>query len=297
MLRYARVRLRCRWEDPGKRIRSPLHWRDDLERAMQGIACILRRQRCEECIVRARCTYAGLFLGHGAPSEKGSEKYPWLHPFSFVFPAPGGDEERFQVEVTLVGKWVERLPYWLLALERMGRGRGHPFHVEEGEEWAEGQWITFYDGEARALLRAVEQRAPFPLVLGERVELRWIRPGRLLREGRPAIPLDFEKMFVAVHRRVQGLWRWYGEGDVSWDGRRLLRAARDVRLTPLGLRWEEHHLYSRRQKQSVAVGGLMGGMLLEGPLAPFGELLAMGRDLGVGKGTALGLGRYELCEP
>ncbi len=293
-MRYARVRLRCRWEERERRIRSPLHWRDDLERAVRRVACILPRQDCTGCIVRGRCTYAGLFLSDSPSFEEIGANEPGPLPFSLLFPEPEGQEEEFQLEIALLGLWVDRLLYWLFAVERMGKDSRHPFRVEGGDEWAGGPWLPFYDGGSGTLMRAVEARGPYPVPAGKSLELRWIRPGRLMRRGRPALPLDFEGVVAAILRRAAALCRTYGEGQMPWDRQGLMKKAREVRVTPMGLRWEERHLYSRRQGQSVAVGGFLGGMLLEGPLEPFGELLALGRDLGVGKGTALGLGRYDL---
>lgn len=293
MLKYARVVLRCRWEEPGRRIRSPLHWRDDLEGAVRRVACILPRQDCNACIVRARCTYAGLFLSDTAHEDMGPKGQDPL-PFAFLFPEPGEEDRDFRVELTLTDPWVQRLPYWLFALERMGKDKRHPFRVVSGEEWADGLWLRFYDGESGGLVRTVEARGPHAVFVGDRLEFRWLRPGRLFRGGRPAVPLDFQGLVAAILRRVAALCRRYGEGETVLDRHKVMEEARGVRLIPMGLRWEERHLYSRKQGQSVAVGGLVGGMLLEGPLEPFCELLALGRDLGVGKGTALGLGRYDL---
>lgn len=294
MLRYARVRFWCRWGEEARRIHSPLVWRDDLERALQKTACILPRQDCEECVVSSRCLYAGIFVPNRKSGKKG-ESTPL--PVAFMFPEGSDTEGLFSLEITLLHPWVQRLPYWLFALGRMKRNPKRPFHVLYGEEWTGRGWERFYDGEEESVERVVQARgAVAPELRSGEVMLRWVRPGRLLRLGKPMAPFGFVELVEAICRRVGALERAYGDG--AWAGSRdLVESSRNVKFEPRGLRWVEQHRFSRKQKNSVALGGFMGAMLLKGDLEPFGEILALGRDLGVGKGTGLGLGRYEVDTP
>lgn len=293
MLRYARVRFMCKWGEEGKRMGSPLAWRDELEKAFRRVACILPRQDCAQCVVRSRCAYSGFFMPDG---RSGDSSRPPL-PLAFVFPEAVDAEGFFSLEMTLLHPWVGRLPYWLFALSQMKRNRRRPFQVLQGEEWTGEGWERFYNGEEETLEKVVEAKEPCGLSLrGEELMLRWIRPGRLLRNGRPLVDLGFRDLVEALLRRVGALERFYGQGNAFPKGD-LMEKAKLVSLEPLGLRWVERHRFSRRQQGSVALGGLMGSMLLRGDIEPFGKILALGRDLGVGKGTGLGLGRYEVAAP
>jgi len=297
MLRYARLRFLCTWEEGKRRIHSPLHWREDLEMALRRVACILPRQDCGECIVKARCTYRGLFLPEEHSGGVRRERSRAPLPFALVFPEKADPSGRFTLELTLLQPWLERLPYWLFALGRLKRSKNHPFEIMQGEEWTGLGWERFYDGKEESVERVVRARGPVvPDLRAGELMLRWVRAGRLLRAGKPMAPLGFPELVEALSRRIRVLERAYGEGGWS-GGRELVEKAREVICEPRGLRWVERHRLSRRQKTSVALGGFMGAMLLKGDLEPFGEMLALGRDLGVGKGTGLGLGRYELCEP
>ncbi|MGQ9860300.1 MAG: CRISPR system precrRNA processing endoribonuclease RAMP protein Cas6 [Thermodesulfobacteriota bacterium] len=295
MIAYARLRFVGMWEKVDSRIHSPLYWRHDLEMALRKTACILPRQECATCILKNRCFYVGTFLPGLASDEntRGKESLPF--PFSLLFPQTRDSQMEFTLEVSLVGRWVDRLPYWIYALGRVGKSKSHPFRILHGDEWTQAGWNRFYDGETEAVERTVSARAPLVPELGAEVILRWIRPGRLLRRGKPMVPLGFGELVDALWRRIRALERCYGEGTPRYDGHsELLQRAQDVEAIPKGLRWVEGHRLSRTQDQSVALSGFLGAMILKGDLAPFGELLALGRDLGVGKGTALGLGRYEL---
>ncbi|MEJ5375382.1 MAG: CRISPR system precrRNA processing endoribonuclease RAMP protein Cas6 [bacterium] len=293
MLLYARLRFRAQWLEEERRIRSPLHWRDDLEMALKKVACILPRQECGECFLLQKCIYTGLFKPdlRGVQGDWGGTQIPL--PFSLLLPQQSNGSGKFELELTLLDPWVDRLPYWLFALNLMGKNKAHPFKIILGEEWTGKEWKAFYDGEQDALERAVLPRRPEPLVLKGVTKLRWIRPGRIFSLGRPQTKLSFRGLVEALCRRAKLLDKYYGKGEpLSFQG--LLEMASKVASDSLGLRWVERHHCSRRQNTTVALSGLLGEMLLEGDLQPFGELLALGRDLGVGKGTALGLGRYEI---
>ncbi len=294
MLRYARLRFSCQWLDNARRIHSPLHWRDDLESALCKVACVLPRQDCGQCIVRSRCTYVGLFRPALVCEGSNDKRTEPPMPFSLMFPESSDHEGRFQLELSLLQPWVDRLPYWIFALTRMGKSKLHPFVVLEGEQWAHGGWECFYDGRKEALEKEVQARAPCLPELTGGVLLRWLRPGRFFREGKPLTRPSFPDLVEALQRRIRNLQTWYGDGDIL-SPRELLEKAGEVSWRAMGLRWVERHRRSRRQGSTVALGGLMGEIFLEGNLEPFLELLALGRDLGVGKGTALGLGRYELA--
>jgi hypothetical protein len=294
-LRYARVRLRCRWEDPGKRrIRSPLHWRDDLETAMQaGRLHPTKAEIAGSASSRPVALTQGLFLPEEHSGGVRRERSRAPLPFALVFPEKADPSGRFTLELTLLQPWLERLPYWLFALGRLKRSKNHPFEIMQGEEWTGVGWERFYDGKEESVERVVRGRGPVvPDLRAGELMLRWVRAGRLLRAGKPMAPLGFPELVEALSRRIRVLERAYGEGGWS-GGRELVEKAREVICEPRGLRWVERHRLSRRQKTSVALGGFMGAMLLKGDLEPFGEMLALGRDLGVGKGTGPGVGQVR----
>jgi|GEM_PF-2298078 len=296
MLRYARLRFVCQWDEAGRRLRSPLHWRNDLENSLRRVACVLPRHKCSHCVVRDRCTYVGLFLPQEAKTVSGKSQIQMPLPFALLLPGSQEKSEVFELEVTLLEPWVSRLPYWIFALEEVGKQRSHPFTVLKGLEWTGRGWSQFYQGAQRYLEGVAVPREPIPVHLGKVAIFQWLTPGRLFKLGRPLISASFQDLIEALVRRIENLERWYGrpEGrDYKW----LVTAARDVNVEPMDLRWVESHFHSKRQNASIALGGLMGAVILKGDLEPFGRILALGRDLGVGKKTALGLGRFEVAEP
>jgi hypothetical protein len=51
---------------------------------------------------------------------------------------------------------------------------------------------------------------------------------------------------------------------------------------------------SRLRDDGIPIGGFVGGLRVEGDLAPVWPLLCLGGIIHAGSGTALGLGRYDL---
>lgn len=66
-------------------------------------------------------------------------------------------------------------------------------------------WKRFYDWETEALKRVAFAKAPLVPELGGELLLRWTRPRRILREGRPIVPLKFGDPVEAIRRRTQVL--------------------------------------------------------------------------------------------
>ena len=56
----------------------------------------------------------------------------------------------------------------------------------------------------------------------------------------------------------------------------------------------ESERYSARQDTKLKMGGAVGAAVYEGEVEAFAPLLALGEVLHVGKGTGMGLGRYEI---
>ncbi len=60
------------------------------------------------------------------------------------------------------------------------------------------------------------------------------------------------------------------------------------------LKWHDWERFSERQGTKLKMGGFLGEITFEGDLAEFIPFLVLGEYLHIGKGTVLGLGKYEL---
>ena len=109
-------------------------------------------------------------------------------------------------------------------------------------------------------------------------------------------------MDLEFHVLIRNLLRWtslvhyfHGNGKpAEFDFKGIIEQAKEVRTVQRNLRWYGWERYSARQEQHINMGGFVGEITFEGDLWPFMPLIKAGEVLHVGKGTAFGLGRYEV---
>ncbi len=90
--------------------------------AFRKVVCALKRNSCDDCLLKARCVYAYIFETPPPVGTKVMRKYTRApHPFVIEPPAesrtfyePG---EILPLEIILVGKALEYLPYFIYAFE------------------------------------------------------------------------------------------------------------------------------------------------------------------------------------
>ncbi|NLI83783.1 MAG: CRISPR system precrRNA processing endoribonuclease RAMP protein Cas6 [Deltaproteobacteria bacterium] len=277
--------------------------------ALKASCCVLKRQNCENCLLRTRCIYSYVFeTPNGGVAEETRRYATAPHPFVLNLEI-GGEEvcERgslFSFGITLVGRAVEFLPYFVFAFRRMGelglgKGRGN-FTVTRlmalnGED---REVETVYtDGTLqmpRAALSLEDALAACERLPGDRLRMRLLTPLRLVYGGELCREPAFHVLVRNLLRRLGNLTLFHcDESAPALDGR-LIDLAEEVRLARRNTRWHDWERYSHRQDKRMKLGGILGELDYEGDLAPFLPLLVLGSWVNLGKNTTFGLGRYRL---
>lgn len=123
----------------------------------------------------------------------------------------------------------------------------------------------------------------------------WRDPGLAELPPRAAEARMAQAFFRSLANRVGGIARWQDYG-LAIDWRSFLAEAGRVRFDTSALREERWLRWSRNQPgKPIAMTGERPRLYLEGDLAPFAALLALGETCHVGEDAALGLGRYSLA--
>lgn len=281
--------------------------RGGFGRAFRRLSCAEGDRGCggAHCRLRDLCPYGRIFetpVPDGVdPGRFGGDQAP--RPF--VLRPPLGRRtlppaSEFEFGVILVGRAVDDLPYFIFTLTQLGRsgfgpGRGR-FSLVEARD-ADEKCVYHADGHrytAPAVRSSddVDRTAPTGTVL----EVRFLSPVRIQRQGEILSELPFSRLVLAIARRLQLLSAFHS-GDVLPPEpltRDLLDLAHTV--TPAGgtTRRAALRRYSSRQRRPLAMDGQVGTLRYQGPWQPFWPLLAIGADLHVGKATAFGLGRFEI---
>jgi hypothetical protein len=310
-LRWARLALTLRAEEP---LHLPPYagstFRGAFGHAFKRVACPLRGA-CETCAHSAVCVYAFAFETEGAADGSALARGRTVaHPF--VLEPPGGAPTevppggQLTLGLTLVGRAIALAPYFLAACREMGRrgvgrGRGR-FRLVRGVAAEPGdlKGRLVYDGEADLMAPAVPPwsgadlpRAPEAT---ERITLEFVTPTRLRQDADLVVRPEFATLATALLRRVSVLAEVHCGARADLDAKAILESAKAVRAVESDLRWHDWERYSARQDTRMALGGFLGRITFEGPLAPWWPLLRVGEVLHVGKGTAFGLGKYRLAE-
>lgn len=268
--------------------------------------------RSHECTITPFCPYRWVFETPHPPDVA------HLHdlrdvPRPFVIVAPDDTRTRYaagdalEFGLTLIGRGVEYLPYFLFSFERlgvMGLGRDHaPFRLERVEAlrpWQPTGTVIYQDGQVlrganrlpfidAAALSAYAQSLPADLRLILHTPLRIRERGEVLRT------FDFPALIRAACWRIDALTTFHGNGRWQVDHQRLVDAARAVAVDDVHTRWVDLQRTSTRQQQTMPQGGIVGAATLRGVGIDLRRLLALGSLVHIGKSCTFGHGSVRIA--
>lgn len=293
-----------------------------LGRALYRTVCAFpRRAGCAGCPVYRHCVYPALFeppaLESGALLTLGvRDQVPrplvigpepgWTrrsgNPFHL---APGA---KVPIRVTLIGPASNDVEVVVVALRRLAeQGLGIAPYGEPPDgpgtrrprPGLELTCVTTEDAESviydavRNLVTAPPPSAPRPDRGDAEVAVDLVTPLRLKDEGRVASRITPRAFVRTLAQRANTLGVLYGRGPVV-NLPAALAAAERLVVTTKASRIHVRR-YSARQRRRMEWPGLMGRFNVSGDaLREIWPLLAFGELVQLGKGAALGFGRYRL---
>ncbi len=283
--------------------------RGGFGQALKGVACALRNQGCDGCLLRNQCVYLYLFDTPPPADAAMMRLYPAApHPFVIEPPeaytrvtAPG---ETLEFNLVLIGRALEYLAYFTYAFIRLGkqglgRGRGK-FDLEEISIAAGNGATPIYRQSEKTLRQPLVPDSAETLVQrvrqlsgSTRLSLRFITPTRIKFAEKLVEKPDFHHLIRSLLRRISSLSYFHCGTRLELDFRDLIERAQTIRRDDYRLRWVDRERYSTRQKQHMTLGGFVGEVSFEGDFTEFLPFLALGELVHTGKGATFGLGRYE----
>jgi len=268
--------------------------------ALRKVACAFRHRECEGCLAEGQCVYSYVF--DTIPDRRGEfmtryNRAP--HPFVFFSNGDSVSEKNLRVELTLIGKAITFLPYFVLAMQELGRmglgRRREPFVLEKVVELDSGR--TLLEG-SNSILERPGDPERFPVMVSdepvERMEFHLLSPLRLKYNGNLLREPSFRAIVGSLLRRISSLCYFHGEGKPELDYRGLADVAESPRVMEDDTRWVEMSRFSTRQEDWMKLGGITGDFAVEGELGPFLDLLRLGEAVGIGKACTFGFGRYNV---
>jgi len=271
--------------------------------SFRRMVCVARRgESCRECVLGRSCAYAYVFetsAPEDAPKRLRDAPRPFVIEADPELKERYGPGEEFQVNLVLIGKATELLPYFLFAFQEMGRegigrGRGR-FGLVRAESGGEVVYNSLknmvYNRSFRVDAGVV--RAKAEALPQDRITVHFLTPTRLKAEGSLTPEPSFRTLIGRLLGRLSALSYFHCRGSL-WDYRDLLELAEGVEVEASEVRWTDWERYSSRQGTRMKLGGITGWVRYKGDLGPFLPYLAFGEYVHVGKGATFGLGRYSL---
>lgn len=273
---------------------------------------------CADCPLLQVCPVAALLAPMRAEGETGGEQRPrpyvirppqhrdqqsgWYHP---------GDSLTFGIG--LFGRAAPLFPYLVLAAHELEQhGIGRPLRANRGQR---GQLqITQIDsyhpltGATERLLTAGERQVQQPglpisaedvdqaaeQLPSDRLLIDLHTPLRLIEEQRLVRRFSLRPFIQRLLTRLEDIAMAYGSGPYHSDYPTLMAAATATQVIFDQTRWVDVVSRSARQGGRTPIGGLVGRVVIEGPLAPLRPLLVWGSLIHVGKNAVKGDGWYTL---
>ncbi|MEI6125146.1 MAG: CRISPR system precrRNA processing endoribonuclease RAMP protein Cas6 [Pseudomonadota bacterium] len=292
--KYSKLTFDCEWKNLPWRPLSPLYWRDRIEWQFKKICCITIKRQCHTCAVSKGCMVSFLFKPEywfeGKRPFKGSIPLPWVPGYPSLY-----TDKNFTLSLVLMGtKAISQLPYWFVVIEQIGKGRGPGFTVKSVYSDTSAGKRALYNADGESLLTDPGITEPENFSCIRKLRMDFLTPARLLFQKKPLLTPACSHIIDSIARRGSTLSEFYGDAPLPHLAPEVRACAAAVKATPVNLQWQERVIYSKKQKETMSLSGLTGSLLLEGNFEPFSPLLGLGEHIGIGKGTALGLGRYEI---
>ncbi len=272
------------------------------------VVCLTKNKDCASCLLKEKCVYSYIFETPPPSDSRLMRKYPSA-PHPFVLTPPLADDrvyepgENISFELTLIGRSIEYLPYFIFTFEELGKiglaKERSKFFLEEVRLVNRGQnGPVVYRGKEK-VLHNYEGCPNFGEIESWPNNLRslgliFLTPTHLRYKVDLTSELEFHIFFRNLLRRISLLSYFHCATELDVNYRELIREAERIETQRRNLRWYDWERFSTRQQTRMKLGGFLGEAIFSGNFAPFWPYLRLGELIHVGKGSSFGLGKYEV---
>lgn len=287
--------------------------------ALRQLACVTKAKECAECPLLAQCPYPQVFSPHDIPRTAHADDKHWFStmvqipaPYVIEPPAWGRNtlqpDAKFSFNMVLFGDALAQLPLIILAWRRAllrgltrSEGKAELQRVEWLPDGEHGQ--TIYQESSPVIVAHEATLSTLAPTTPHNVHIELVSPLRVQRDKKilSARELTAGIFIRNLIRRVSLLKQFHLHETTSIVNSADTLAA----ITALNtladnlhderrLKWQEWKRYSTRQRQEMALGGVMGHWLLKQVPPELYTYLYLGQWLHIGKETVFGLGHYRI---
>ena len=282
-------------------------WRGAFGHALKQTVCITNLPVCDNCSLLHSCPYPNLFESRTPSNAAKLSLYPRT-PVPYVLepsdPNFDSHDTTYNLGLVLFGTAIDSYPYVIHAFQAAGQRGLTKKRIKldlldvQIEKSASGtsHWQTVYVPGQSLVSPTFVNEWVLP-DLTPNVRIRLISPLRLKFKEQLVgeTQFVFRAFAASLLRRISLLTYFFTDRPLEIDFAAMLQHAESIRVSSKELRWQDWKRRSSRQKMNIQMGGLVGSFELnQDDLEPFLPYLWLGQWTHVGKGCAMGLGRYIL---
>ncbi|MFN3479764.1 MAG: CRISPR system precrRNA processing endoribonuclease RAMP protein Cas6 [Thermodesulfovibrionales bacterium] len=287
--------------------------------ALRRVVCVVKKSRCDDCILRLKCIYAAIMESSIPETHPYHRKYKNApHPYIIIPPLTRRQyfkpDDSIFFEIVLVGKANEYLPYFVYTFTEMGRigigkdkGKFDVFSVEALN--LNGTMAEIFN--TNGILRTEGFRIDYNLLertersqkseIKDEITLFFETPLRIKEHDKLSKDIPFNLLIKRLSERALLLEHLYCSAEIDSERNesivalnKLLEDSENVETIKNKLRWVDWERYSSRQQTKMKFGGWIGEITYKGDFQKYMTLLKLGEFIHVGKAVTFGLGKYRI---
>lgn len=276
--------------------------------AFKKVSCTIREKNCFDCLLKDKCPYSYIFKTPVPESSERMRKYPYApHPFIITPPLEHKGEflpeDILAFQITLIGKAIEFLPYFIYTFEVLGemgigKDKGQYKLIKVNSLDNTDSEKEIYSVKDKILhsdfLITQAHRLSIPKLSEKQLILRFITPTRIKYGGKYIKNLQFHILLRSLLRRFSSLSYFHCNQVLDLDFKKLIKEAASVKNMQNSIYWYDWQRYSTSQGVKMKLGGFKGEISFSGDLKDLLQFIILGQYIHVGKGTAFGLGKYQV---
>ncbi len=277
------------------------------------VVCVLKKNTCENCLLRKSCIYSYIFETHPfkEPIIAGREKYVSIpHPYIIEPPLENRrvylQGEKINFHLILIGKASQYLPYFIYTFDEagkvgVGKGRGRfclKSVVTDVEEIYSSDTNTVKKTTDKMIKIYDDNLDKAYNEITNKLKLKLITPVRIKHDRKYIRDLPFYILIKTLLLRLDFLGYYHCDQDVPplEVREKILKESEKIRIKSQEIRWWDWERYSTRQLTRMKLGGIIGEIEYEGEIKSYTNFLRAGELLHIGKNTSFGLGKYVILE-
>lgn len=315
-LKFAKFKFVCKLTDECQLPKfKGSTFRGVFGRALQKISCGLQEKNCSSCGIKYNCLYAKVFETQ-KQDEQENENVVLSHPY--IIESLENEKTFFKKDdflefnLILFGDFVFDIPYFIYAIIEMGKiGIGKKNKNNERSRFILEEVFlknfSIYSSKNPIIKNDIVKKYASVLskddllvnknsgVEKKQVKIILETPLRFKSNNKfYKDDLEFSILIKSIFRRMNSLFKLYGEGILELNNKELISSADKIKIKDSNLLWNDLRRYSLRQESAMFIGGLVGEVVYVGDLENFYPFLKVAEIFHVGKQTSFGLGKIRI---